>query len=384
MKKALMVAHVSSMIDLFNMRNIAMLQEIGYEVHVAANFKVGNTSSAQRIEEFKKELEQKKVKWFQIDFERNVMKITADIKAYRQVVQLEREQHYDLLHCHTPIGGVIGRLVGHRFHIPTIYTAHGFHFFKGAPKKNWLLFYPVEKILSYYTDELLVINREDYELAKKKFHMRHLTYIPGVGVEGRKRDVLDDVSKIKRRELEIPEDAFMITCAAEFSQNKNQITVIKALEELADPDMYYVMCGIGEKKAELEQYVAERQLGKYIKFAGFRKDIHEILQASDCFVLSSLREGLSVALMEAMAEGLPVVCGRIRGNVDLVEDGRGGYLVSPGASQDYQKAFQKLWEKKKSSPKEFADMGEVNRKTMEKFSCEQVDAVMREIYQKYV
>lgn len=384
MKKALMLAHVSSMIDLFNMRNIAILQEMGYEVHVAANFKVGNTSSAQRIEEFEKELEQKNIKWFHIDFERNVMKIGADIKAYRQVVKLEKEQHYDLIHCHTPIGGAIGRLVGHRFHILTIYTAHGFHFFKGAPKKNWLLFYPVEKFLSRYTDELLVINREDYQLAKKKFHMRRLTYIPGVGVEVKRQAVREDISETKRKELHIPEDAFMITCAAEFSPNKNQITVIKALEELADPDMYYVMCGIGEKKAELERYVTERNLGEHIKFAGFRKDIHEILRVSDCFVLSSLREGLSVALMEAMAEGLPVVCGRIRGNVDLIEDGVGGYLVSPTASRDYQQAFQKLWEKKKSSPKEFADMGKENRKTMQKFSCEQVDAVMREIYQKYV
>ena len=381
-KRVLMLAHVSSMIDLFNMRNIEMLQKMGYEVHVAANFKVGNVSSAQRIEEFKKELEQKKIKWFQIDFERNVMKINADLKAYRQVKSLEEEWHYDLLHCHTPIGGVIGRVIGHQFGVYTIYTAHGFHFYEGAPKKNWLLFYPVEKFLSRYTDKLLVINREDYVLAKKKFHMKELVYIPGVGVNTNIQKIPKQIKKEKREELQIPQNAFMITCAAEFSANKNQKTVIEAIEKLNNKNIYYVMCGIGEKKQELEEYVIEHNLQKNIRFAGFREDIHEILQTSDCFVLSSFREGLSVALMEAMAVGLPVVCGKIRGNVDLIEDGVGGYLVEPGEEQEYRNVFMKLFEMKQKEPQKLAKMGQENCDKIKQFSEEAVDNIMMKVYQR--
>ena len=358
-----------------------MLQDQGYQVHVAANFNMGNTSSAERIEEFKTELDQKGIRWFQIDFDRNVMNFAADIKAYRQVLKLQREQQYTLIHCHTPIGGAIGRMVAHRCHVPVIYTAHGFHFYKGAPKKSWLIFYPIEKFLSRYTDELLVINSEDFRLAKSKLHMKRLMYLPGVGVDVHKDIVPDNIRREIREELEIPQDGFMITCAAEFSKNKNQITVIQAIEQLKNPNIYYVMCGIGEKKRQMEEYVKEHGLSSNIKFAGFRKDIHEILQTSDCFVLSSIREGLSVALMEAMTEGLPVVCGRIRGNIDLIEDGKGGCLVEPTHIEDYCKAFEKLYEMKTSDSKQFAEIGLFNINMIKKFSCEQVDNKMRKIYQ---
>lgn len=381
-EKVLLLASVASMIQQFNMRNITILQDLGYDVEVACNFENGNTCSEEQIAILKKELKQKGVSWHQIDFARNVFQLGLNSKAYHQLKNLVSQKKYKFMHCHSPIGGVLGRLVAHKYKTPVMYTAHGFHFFKGAPKKNWLLFYPVEKFLSRYTDELLVINREDYELAKKKFHMKHLTYVPGVGVEVKKHIFPEETRKNKRTELGIPQDAFMITCAAEFSANKNQKTVICALEELANSDFYYVMCGIGEKKAELEQYVAEKRLGEHIKFAGFRKDMNEILYASDCFVLSSLREGLSVALMEAMATGLPVVCGRIRGNVDLIEDSVGGYLVEPTKIEDYQQAFLKLADKKKNAPQEFAQMGQANQETMQKFDCAAVDVVMREVYKR--
>lgn len=379
-EKVLLLASVASMIQQFNMRNIKILQEMGYEVEVACNFETGNTCSPEQIVLLKKDLEQRKVVWHQIDFVRNVFQLGQNVKAYRQLKTVMSQKHYKFIHCHSPIGGVLGRLCAHKYKISVIYTAHGFHFYKGAPWKNWLLFYPVERFLSRYTDELLVINREDYELAKTKFHMKHLTYVPGVGVDMEKRTFSEETREKKREELGIPQNAFLITCVAEFTINKNQITVIRAIEELADPNIYYVMCGIGEKKAELEQYVAERQLGEHIKFAGFCRDIHEILYASDCFVLSSLREGLSVALMEAMAAGLPVVCGKIRGNVDLIEDGMGGYLVAPTEKKDYQRTFLKLLDKKKRNPKEFEEMGQVNQRTMKKFGCEPVDAVMKEVY----
>ena len=182
-EKVLLIASVASMIQQFNMRNITILQDLGYDVEVACNFENGNTCSDEQIAIFKKELKQKGVSWHQIDFARNVFQLGQNSKAYHQLKNLVSQKKYKFMHCHSPIGGVLGRLVAHKYKTPVMYTAHGFHFFKGAPKKNWLLFYPVEKFLSRYTDELLVLNHEDYELAKKKFHMKHFTYIPGVGVQ---------------------------------------------------------------------------------------------------------------------------------------------------------------------------------------------------------
>ena len=184
----------------------------------------------------------------------------------------------------------------------------------------------------------------------------------------------------KRKELGIPQDAFLITNAAEFTPNKNQKTVIEAIEQLHNPNIYFVMCGIGEKKAELEQYVKEHGLEEHIRFVGFRNDLHEILQTSDCFVLSSFREGLSVALMEAMAEGLPVVCGRIRGNVDLIKDGKGGILVSPENKEDYEAAFRKLYEMKHKELAAFQRLGKINAENVKSFGRSAVERLMENVY----
>lgn len=381
MKNVLLLASVASMIQQFNMRNIELLLEMGYKVEVACNFEQGNTCAEEQIELLKKELANKGVAWHQIDFARNVFCIAQNFKAYQQLRQLFRHNTYTFVHCHSPIGGVLGRIIAHSCKIKTIYTAHGFHFFKGAPLKNWLMFYPVEKMLSYDTDELLVINREDYELARKKFHMKHLTYLPGIGVNVNICDNSQEEKVKKREELNIPADAFMIIQVAEFTRNKNQQTVIKAIEAIADPNIFYVMCGIGSEKESLESYVKEHDLDYNIRFVGFRSDIHELLQCADCFTLSSYREGLSVALMEAMTEGLPVVCSKIRGNVDLIEDGKGGYLVEPGNQQAYEDAYKKLYTMRKNRQDRFDTMGKYNQQKIRQFSTETVDEIMRKVYE---
>lgn len=381
MKRVLMLASVASMIDQFNMPNIALLQKLGYEVDVACNFIEGNTCSDERVAELKQKLQDMHVRCYQIDFARNIKHMGQNMRALRQVESLMKQNRYAFCHCHSPIGGVVARIAGHRTKTKVIYTAHGFHFYQGAPIVNWLVYYPVEKALSRWTDVLITINHEDYALAKKKFHMKKLKYIPGVGIDT-ERETLSLQEKLKKRqELEIPSDAFLITCAAEFTPNKNQKTVIEAIQQLNHPNIYFVMCGIGEKKEELEAYVWEHQLEDHIRFVGFRKDLHEILQASDCFVLSSFREGLSVALMEAMAEGLPVVCGRIRGNVDLIKDGKDGILVSPGEEKDYEEAFRKLYEMKQKAFQKFENIGLNNRNKVEAFSKETVDQIMKKVYQ---
>lgn len=381
MKRVLMLASVASMIDQFNMPNIALLQKLGYEVDVACNFIEGNTCSDERVAELKQKLQDMHVRCYQIDFARNIKHMGQNMRALRQVEGLMKQNGYAFCHCHSPIGGVVARIAGHRTRTKVIYTAHGFHFYQGAPVMNWLVYYPVEKMLSRWTDVLITINHEDYKLAKKKFKMKKLTYVPGIGIDTQREGLSQKEKEEKRKELGIPQDAFLITNAAEFTPNKNQKTVIEAIEQLHNPNIYFVMCGIGEKKAELEQYVKEHGLEEHIRFVGFRNDLHEILQTSDCFVLSSFREGLSVALMEAMAEGLPVVCGRIRGNVDLIKDGKGGILVSPENKEDYEAAFRKLYEMKQKEFQKFENIGLNNRNKVEAFSKETVDPIMKKVYQ---
>lgn len=380
MKRVLMLASVASMIDQFNMPNIALLQKLGYEVDVACNFIEGNTCSDERVAELKQKLQDMHVRCYQIDFARNIKHMGQNMRALRQVEGLMKQNGYAFCHCHSPIGGVVARIAGHRTRTKVIYTAHGFHFYQGAPVMNWLVYYPVEKMLSRWTDVLITINHEDYKLAKKKFKMKKLTYVPGIGIDTQRESLSQKEKEEKRKELGIPQDAFLITNAAEFTPNKNQKTVIEAIEQLHNPNIYFVMCGIGQKKAELEQYVKEHGLEEHIRFVGFRNDLHEILQTSDCFVLSSFREGLSVALMEAMAEGLPVVCSRIRGNVDLIKDGEGGILISPQKRDEYINAFKKLYNMKNESFGQFLHMGEINRKMIYIFGRKNVENHMKAIY----
>ena len=380
MKRVLMLASVASMIDQFNMPNIALLRKLGYEVDVACNFIEGNTCSDERVAELKQKLQDMHVRCYQIDFARNIKHMGQNMRALRQVEGLMKQNGYAFCHCHSPIGGVVARIAGHRTKTKVIYTAHGFHFYQGAPVMNWLVYYPVEKMLSRWTDVLITINHEDYKLAKKKFKMKKLTYVPGIGIDTQRESLSQKEKEEKRKELGIPQDAFLITNAAEFTPNKNQKTVIEAIEQLHNPNIYFVMCGIGQKKAELEQYVKEHGLEEHIRFVGFRNDLHEILQTSDCFVLSSFREGLSVALMEAMAEGLPVVCSRIRGNVDLIKVGEGGILISPQKRDEYINAFKKLYNMKNESFGQFLHMGEINRKMIYIFGRKNVENHMKAIY----
>lgn len=342
MKRMLMLASVASMIDQFNMPNIELLQEMGYEVHVACNFEKGSTCTDEKVLELKKKLKQLHVVFFQIDFERNVMKLNQDLKAYKQVLKLARKYHYTFIHCHSPIGGVVGRLVGHKTNTKVIYTAHGFHFYKGAPVQNWLIYYPIEKFLSRYTDILITINKEDYQRAKKKFDAKKVEYVPGVGINIKKfQDVKINREK-KRRELGIKTEDTVLISVGELNKNKNHEVIIKALAKLQTPTIQYLLVGKGSLKEYLAEMAKNIGVGEQVHFLGFRNDVAELYKTADIFVFPSKREGLSVALMEALASGLPVVASRIRGNEDLIYPAINGELVETMQVDKWSKSINKL------------------------------------------
>ena len=187
--RALILASVASMIDQFNMQNIQLLLDNGYAVDVACNCKVGNSISDERVQDLIKRLSEKEVSVIDVPIPREITNVKEIIKSLKQVKKMCDENHYNLLHCHSPIGSVVARLAAknaRKHGTKVIYTAHGFHFYKGAPKINWLIFYPIEKFFSRLTDVLITINKEDYAFANKHMNARQIEYIPGVGVNTEK------------------------------------------------------------------------------------------------------------------------------------------------------------------------------------------------------
>lgn len=377
MKRMLMLASVASMIDQFNMPNIELLQEMGYEVHVACNFEKGSTCTDEKVLELKKKLKQLHVSFFQIDFERNVMKLNQDLKAYKQVLKLARKYHYTFIHCHSPIGGVVGRMVGHKTNTKVIYTAHGFHFYKGAPLLNWLIYYPIEKFFSRFTDVLITINKEDYKRAKKMLHAKSVEYIPGVGIDVSKfKNIVVD-KKEKREELKIKDDDVILLSVGELNKNKNHEAIIRTLACLQQQNIQYLIVGKGELRDYLEKLARELEIENQVHILGFRNDVVELYKMADVFVFPSKREGLSVALMEAMASGIPCAVSCIRGNIDMIEEGKGGTLFSVFNNEEIKRKIKHI---SNASMEERIEQGNFNQIKAEKFDVNKIKERMFEVY----
>lgn len=373
MKKALMIASMASMLDNFNTRNINILKELGYQVTLAANFKTEDSNSEEKVAAFKRSMEEDGHRVIHIDFTRKVFNVEGQIKSYRQVRQLAKER-FDLVHCHSPICSVITRTVFHNQRkkgTRIIYTAHGFHFYKGAPKTNWLLYYPVEKFLSRWTDVLITINKEDYSRAKKKMKAKTLVYLPGVGVDISK---FSDKTKRKnlRAELEIPDDAVWLLSVGEVNKNKNHEIVIRAVSNMEN--IYYTIAGKGELQEELLSLIHSLGIEKRVKLLGFCKDVAPLYEGADIFVFPSHREGLSVALMEAMASGLPVACSDIRGNTDLIDREQGGALFDPNNVESVKSAIIQLMNS------DWEQMKRYNLEKIKSFNYDFVDQKTEKIY----
>lgn len=345
--KALMLASVASMIDQFNMQNIQLLLDNGYQVDVACNCKEGNTISDERVQSMIKRLADKGVPVIHVPIPRKITDVMGISKSITQVKKMCDENHYNLLHCHSPIGSVVARIAARNARksgTKVIYTAHGFHFYKGAPKKNWILFYPVEKICSRWTDVLITINKEDYGFAKKHMNAGRVEYIPGIGVDTKKFQLENFDRVAKRQELGIKEDDFFVLSVGELNQNKNQEVIVRAIAKLNNPRIHYFIAGKGDKADYLQELA--RQLGVNLHLLGYRTDIVELLNTADVYAFPSYREGLSVALMEAMSAGLPCIVSKIRGNVDLIEDGKGGYLCDPHDVDGYSMNIEEMMKNK--------------------------------------
>lgn len=381
MKRALVLASVASMIDQFNMPNIRLMIEMGYTVDVACNFVEGNTCNDEKVVALKRTLKEMGVQCFQVDFARNVLKVTQNLKAYRQTKRLIDERGYSMIHSHSPIGGLLSRIAAREARkkgCKVIYTAHGFHFFNGAPKQNWLIFYPIEKFSSRWTDVLVNITHEDYKLAMEKMSAKKVVYVPGVGIDT-KAFLPDEkaaaVGAEKRKELNLKAEDTVILSVGELNKNKNHEVIIRAMARLGRKNVHYVIAGRGVLKEKLEQVATELGVKPQLHLLGFRTDVRDLFKMADIFAHPSFREGLSVAVMEAMASALPIICTEIRGNTDLVDAGKGGYLFDPTNVDSAYEALKGIVE-----AGNLKILGQYNAKKAEKLDVKVIMEKMREIY----
>ena len=387
-KKALLVTTVSGFIPQFEMHNVQLLQSMGYEIHYAANYHTPSYGTDNH------RLDGTGIVRHQIDFVRSPFK-PANIKVFRQLYSLMKKEKFDLVHCHTPMGGVLARLAARTTRTaPVIYTAHGFHFFKGAPLINWLCYYPMEYLLSCITDQLICINKEDYTTAQNRFHAKHTDYIPGVGMDFSKLPHLTpEEIKAKKEALHLPLEKTLLLSSGELIKRKNHKTILRSLAKLRDANpqqfqnIHYVHCGHGELSAYLQEIVQQLDLSDMVTFAGYREDMAEIYQIADIFLFPSYQEGLPMSLLEAMASRLPVICSDIRGNCDLMGDAQaeskylkrcaGGIVVKKADDAD---AFAHAIELMVSAPQKLPLLAQANYQRSQEFHRDCVKKRMKQIY----
>lgn len=322
-KKALLTATVQSHIAQFHKPLIKLLKSEGYEVHIAAkdNLKEKNGLKIDNAD-----------KIFNIPFSRSP-KSLDNIKAYRQLKKIIRENGYDIISCNTPMGGIITRLATHNVRkkcTKVIYTAHGFHFYKGAPKKNWIIYYPIEKYFAKYSDIIITITKEDYKLAKEKFNTS-VEYIHGVGVDPRRYRPVDENYRLElRKKYDINKEDFVCICTGELNKNKNQTMLINVTSKIVTkyPNFKLLLAGNGPREKELRKQINNLNLGNNVKLLGYTTILQEYVQAADIVASVSKREGLPLNIIEAMLCKKAVVASINRGHKELVENGKTGYLVS--------------------------------------------------------
>lgn len=322
MKKVLLTATVQSHIAQFHKPLINMLKQNGYEVHVAARDNLAEKNGLKLNEPDKV---------FNIPFNRSPLS-KSNVVAYKQLKQIINNTSYDVIHCNTPIGGIISRLAAKRARkkgTKVFYTAHGFHFYKGAPKKNWMVYYPIEKWFARYTDKLITITKEDYELAKKRFNTK-VYHVHGVGANASRffPYETDDIIKL-RSEFGYTKDQLLLLCIGELNKNKNQSIVIKSMIKVKKeiPEAKLILAGNGPMENELKDLVDKLNLKDNVKFLGYTIDLEKYINICNVVISASYREGLPLNIMEAMLCGKPVIVSKNRGHMELVKNQVTGYIL---------------------------------------------------------
>lgn len=370
MRKVLLVATVQSHIAQFHTPLIEMLTDRGVEVQVAARDNLKEKNGLK--------ISDKVSKVYDVPFSRSPLS-SQNIKAYKLLKEIILKNEFDVIHCNTPVGGIIPRIIKKREKIKSkiFYTVHGFHFYKGGPIKNWLIYYPIEKYFSKYTDCIITINDEDYMLAKTKMKAKSTKHINGVGVNVNSFKKFDktNVENIKK-ELKL-NDNIVFASIGELNKNKNQIMQIEAMQEIIKqyPNVKLLMLGNGPLKTQYEEEIRNRNLNKNIELLGYRRDVVDILNSIDCLISTSKREGLAVNILEGLASGRIVIASDNRGNRPAIKNGETGFLIH--SKEELIEAMKDVIENKE---KIINKMEPKIKSTIQEYSIEVVKKQLEEIY----
>ncbi len=382
-KRAILVGTTAAMSEQFNKDNFLLLKQMGFEVCVVGNFKKGNPISEERLLAFKTWINENGGSFIDWPASRNPLYV-GNITAFFKLFFHMKKTGYHLMHCYTPVGSVIGRIAAKLSGTKTCYMAHGFHFYKGAPLKNWLLYFPAEWIMSWFTDALITINREDFLRAKHLLHAKRTIYVPGVGVDIR-RIAEDKTDPAKTKEqLGLKSGDIMLFSAGELIPRKNHKVIIEALGKIKKLNpvlserLHYFIAGKGEEEGadSLISSAKEAGIGGNFHLLGFKDDVVPLLKAADIFLFPSLQEGLSLALMEAMAQGVFCVASDIRGNRDLMRVYDRERLVSASNSEDWANIIVELCSNNDVITKKTPVCG------IERFGRDRVIKRMRYVYRR--
>lgn len=308
---------------------------------------------------------------------RNIFDIRNNWIAYRQLCKfLERNKDIRYIHCNTPIGGVLGRICGHKYKKKVIYMVHGFHFFEHAPLVNRTLFKWIEQKLAAYTDLIITINREDFKAASQ-MHLKEggkVAYVPGVGIDVSSfENIVVDKEK-KKCELAIPQQAKIGIVVGDLNDNKNVEILIKSACHIKD--LHLIICGEGPKTSQLKKVAKKLSISERVHFLGYRTDVKELCMISDVYLMASKREGLPRSTMEAMCAGLPCVVSKIRGNVDLIKDGKGGFLVHPDDAAGFEVAIKNVI----SNSELQKNMGNYNKEAIKKYDIHSIKEMIFDLF----
>ena len=358
--KRILITSTDLMMVQFLLPHVKNLSENGFEIELACS-EVGS-----RLNEVKEKIGNCVKAIHEIRLRRNPL-APINIKGYGDMRRVMRSANFDLIWTNEPVMGVVTRLCAKNLRkqgTKVMYMVHGFHFFDGAPRKNWMFYYPIEKMMAHHADMIVTINKEDYERAKT-FDVKEVRYIHGIGINTERLTLGENRGNI-REELGIDKKDFIVLSVGELNKNKNQKTIIKAISRLNDPHIHYILCGKGEMRNKLAVMVRKLGLENNVHFLGYRRDVVDICSQSDIYVMPSLREGLGIASLEAMYCGLPLLTSNIHGLKDLNKHGKNGFSYSPTDVDGFSTGIKML----KDNPELRKDMGALNRKEMLPFTIE--------------
>ena len=371
MKKALLMAPMGSVHRRFNQANIDALLSLGYEVHLLANFEDGD-GPEQQNQEYAKVEEGRGITVHSIPYVRH--SLIRNLKYISATKKLFKNEKFNLIHTHTETGAVLLRLSGKK-KSNYFYTSHGFSFYKGCPFKARLIYKPIEKYLCHGMDINIAINSEDFSV-QNNWNKVKSRFVHGIGLNLNRFNSAENEINTIRKEFGIPNDSKIVLSIGELDDNKNHKTVIEAISFIKDIDIYYIICGVGPNKERLLQTAKKCGVESKVIFAGYRKDIPDVIFSSDLFVFPSFHEGLPVALMEAMASGLPIVASNIRGVNDLIQDGVNGYLAKSESAQDFASKLEMLL----NNPSRASVFANKSKEIVERYSYSKVYEELKMLY----